>query len=550
MKKLIFAALAVSFPAAGYCGGSSFGEIVTVAPSVRANAMGDAYTAADGDTFGFFYNPAQTAPKSVAAAYQRGYSDNDGTGIFAASLPGVLPAGLNLGLGFAYYNSGSLEMYTDGGSPVTFSAENDWLMQANVSRQVAENISVGATAKLAHLSLFDAASGSALLWDAGVLAKYPFANIGFALQNFGQRLKLGDVEETFPSSWRAGAYRGFDLAGNAVNIGLDYAKYRNETPYVRLGGEFVCKKIIAFRLGYEFKNTLATANTLLYGIGLTLRSWNFDYALVPFQTLGATHRLSLTYKFETADRKAEPAPAAEVKVMPAAPPAVSTVSVPVDADADGVPDSLDKCPGTPAGVVVDSSGCPVDTDKDGVPDYLDKCPGTSTGTVVDAAGCPVVSTAELQALDRLTLLAVPGSVTQDLVDAVRDAAGDPACPWEQVDKFCMKLAMEFDYDKAALKGNFSGQLSDIGEFMKANPGARIELLGCTDDHGTDDYNITLSGARAEAVMKHLVDVEGLEAGRLSAKGIGKGRPVADNQSEEGRQRNRRVIAVLSVEKAQ
>jgi OOP family OmpA-OmpF porin len=112
----------------------------------------------------------------------------------------------------------------------------------------------------------------------------------------------------------------------------------------------------------------------------------------------------------------------------------------------------------------------------------------------------------------------------------------------------MKLAMEFDYDKAELKGNFSTQLTDIGAFMKANPGARIDLLGCTDDHGTDDYNITLSGARAKAVMKHLVDVEGLAAGRMTAKGIGKGKPAADNQTEEGRQRNRRVIAVLTIAK--
>ena len=227
---------------------------------------------------------------------------------------------------------------------------------------------------------------------------------------------------------------------------------------------------------------------------------------------------------------------------------VNSSGCPVDTDKDGVPDYLDKCPNTSTAAVVDSSGCPVDTDQDGVPDYLDKCPGTSTGTVVDAVGCPVVSTAEVQAMDRLTLLAMPGSVTQDLVDAVRDAAGDPACPWEQVDKFCMKLAMEFDYDKAELKGNFSTQLTVIAAFMKANPGARIDLLGCTDDHGADDYNSTLSGARAKAVMKHLVDAEGLEAGRLTAKGIGKSRPVADNQTDEGRQRNRRVIAILTFEK--
>ncbi|BCS94911.1 hypothetical protein DSLASN_05430 [Desulfoluna limicola] len=65
---------------------------------------------------------------------------------------------------------------------------------------------------------------------------------------------------------------------------------------------------------------------------------------------------------------------------------------PVDTDDDGVADYLDQCPGTPVGTQVDDSGCqitPVDTDDDGVADYLDQCPGTPVGTQVDDSGCPV-----------------------------------------------------------------------------------------------------------------------------------------------------------------
>ncbi len=58
-----------------------------------------------------------------------------------------------------------------------------------------------------------------------------------------------------------------------------------------------------------------------------------------------------------------------------------------DADGDGVPDHLDTCPATPAGVAVDADGCPLDSDGDGVPDQLDICPGTPAGTAVDARGC-------------------------------------------------------------------------------------------------------------------------------------------------------------------
>jgi hypothetical protein len=74
---------------------------------------------------------------------------------------------------------------------------------------------------------------------------------------------------------------------------------------------------------------------------------------------------------------------------------------PADADGDGVEDSSDQCPGTPAGTQVDATGCPVvtpppppppaDADGDGVEDSSDQCPGTPAGTQVDATGCPVVT---------------------------------------------------------------------------------------------------------------------------------------------------------------
>ncbi len=62
--------------------------------------------------------------------------------------------------------------------------------------------------------------------------------------------------------------------------------------------------------------------------------------------------------------------------------------LPKDADGDGVVDANDKCPNTPAGTAVDASGCPQDSDGDGVADPSDKCPDTPAGTGVDATGCP------------------------------------------------------------------------------------------------------------------------------------------------------------------
>ena len=77
---------------------------------------------------------------------------------------------------------------------------------------------------------------------------------------------------------------------------------------------------------------------------------------------------------------------------------VDAKGCPVDSDHDGVPDGIDQCPGTPAGVAVDARGCPNDADGDGVPDYLDKCPGTPAGTPVDSTGCPVVKPSQPNAV--------------------------------------------------------------------------------------------------------------------------------------------------------
>ncbi len=67
---------------------------------------------------------------------------------------------------------------------------------------------------------------------------------------------------------------------------------------------------------------------------------------------------------------------------------VSKDGCPLDSDGDGVPDYLDSCPNTPLNVAVDSNGCPFDSDGDGIPDYLDNCKNTPKGIKVDKDGCP------------------------------------------------------------------------------------------------------------------------------------------------------------------
>ncbi len=174
-------------------------------------------------------------------------------------------------------------------------------------------------------------------------------------------------------------------------------------------------------------------------------------------------------------------------------------SAPGDADGDGVTDDLDKCPNTPAGCAVDKDGCPVDTDGDGVADCFDKCPNTPKGVVVDKNGCP-------------------------------PAAEQGAIIFRNI---------QFDLGKATLKEESYPILDEVTDYMKTNAGVKMEVQGHTCNLGSKAVNDRLSDQRANAVRSYLVE-QGVAGDRLTAKGYGFSQPVAPNDSEANRAKNRRV----------
>ena len=173
-----------------------------------------------------------------------------------------------------------------------------------------------------------------------------------------------------------------------------------------------------------------------------------------------------------------------------------------DSDGDGVIDSKDQCPDTPAGVEVDATGCALDSDGDGVPNYKDECPNTRANLVVDDKGCPV------------------GEARMD-------------------------LNVEFKTNKAEIMPRHTDELDRAGEFLQKYPNARMRIEGHTDNVGAADYNQQLSERRAASVKAYLVEEFNIDPDRLQAKGFGESRPIATNETAAGRQKNRRVIGVFS-----
>lgn len=191
-------------------------------------------------------------------------------------------------------------------------------------------------------------------------------------------------------------------------------------------------------------------------------------------------------------------PAAAATAAPVAAPVAAAVPAPVDGDddRDGVPNSKDKCPTTPAGQKVNADGCELDSDGDGIVDSKDACPNVFAKT---ANGCPAVAPLTLNGVN-------------------------------------------FDNDSATLRPDASATLDQAAESLKAWGDVKVEVAGHTDSRSSDDYNMSLSQNRANAVRDYLVG-KGIAADRLTAKGYGESQPVADNATEEGRFQNRRVDLV-------
>jgi outer membrane protein OmpA-like peptidoglycan-associated protein len=216
----------------------------------------------------------------------------------------------------------------------------------------------------------------------------------------------------------------------------------------------------------------------------------------------------------------------------------------VDTDHDGIPDDIDLCPTEPEDKLEPdpSDGCPkaADRDNDGIPDAQDKCPDSPEDKdgIQDFDGCPE---------DDFDKDGVP-----DMTDACPREPGQPSkdpkingCP-----QFIKRVVgtteiqilkqIQFDTGKATIKANSFEILDEIVKLLKVNTDIkRLSIEGHTDDRGAVDMNNRLSQERSDSVLKYLTS-HGIEAGRLEAHGFGPSRPIDSNETDAGRQKNRRV----------
>lgn len=177
-----------------------------------------------------------------------------------------------------------------------------------------------------------------------------------------------------------------------------------------------------------------------------------------------------------------------------------------DSDNDGVFDPQDRCPTIPG--LIDGEGCP-DSDGDGIIDPDDKCP--DTGGNVDIYGCPELTEKELAVLD-----------------------------------FASRNIFFVANSEKILERSFE-VLDQVLDIMKRFKNYNLRLDGYTDDRGNEVVNQQLSERRAELCYEYLV-INGIRPSRITYQGYGETNPIADNNTPEGRAKNRRVEFYLIKQK--
>lgn len=105
--------------------------------------------------------------------------------------------------------------------------------------------------------------------------------------------------------------------------------------------------------------------------------------------------------------------------------------------------------------------------------------------------------------------------------------------------------IQFDFDKDTLRAESTPTLEEIAKLLKSRPNLKLSIIGHTDGKGTAAYNLELSRRRAARVVEALTRNHGIALDRLTAVGMGADAPIADNASEAGRARNRRVELAAS-----
>ncbi|OGR97305.1 MAG: hypothetical protein A2016_00200 [Elusimicrobia bacterium GWF2_62_30] len=447
--------------AGGGAGTSAF-QFLQLGAGARPAAMGDVFAGVSGDVNSIYWNPAGLAAierRELAMTHALWLEDITYTNI-ACGLP--LRNGA-VGVAFNVLNSGNIPEADNTGQRLGENYDMSDVMAVASYARTLGNLALGANLKYIT-SRIEEETAHAYAADIGALySGFRLAgrklDVGLSVQNAGTKARY--VEEEYPLPVTARAGWALELAkGLLVASDLNYTEKDLD---LRAGAEYthaLGTVILAARAGYrgDTVKELGALSGLTAGMGVKWSAYQLDYAWNSFTDLGITHRISLGIKF--GDR---------------------------DTDADGVAETLDKCPGTSSGMAVNAAGCPQDTDNDGVADYLDKCRGTSAGTAVDVEGCP--RDADADGVNDVSdkCLNTSAGTAVDAVGCPLDADADGV---NDVSDKCLNTSAGTAVDAAGCPqdADADGVNDASDKCLNTSAGTAVDAAGCPQDADADGVN--------------------------------------------------------------
>lgn len=238
-----------------------------------------------------------------------------------------------------------------------------------------------------------------------------------------------------------------------------------------------------------------------WGDGTDAKIWHNSYG-----ECWQTGTMTKDQAIPACDPNAKPAaPAPKAAAAPAKAAPASSAADDAAAKAKAAADAAAAAAAAAAAKAAEEAAAARDDDGDGVPNGKDKCPNTPKGAKVDQDGCPI----------------------------------------KLKEKVTISINVKFPTGSSKIDAAGDSEVKKLADFMTQYPNTSVEVGGHTDNVGNAATNTKLSQARADAVRKDLIEKFGIDGKRVTAKGYGPSKPIADNKTKAGRDANRRVEGVVS-----
>lgn len=477
--------------------GNNAAPILRINPHARQVAMGEAFTALANDYNLLRYNVGGLGILrniKLSANFHNWIEDTQ-QGDLEVALPfryGVLGAGLT------YFNEGDLTELNENFQPTGNIIEsNDLMLTFGYGAFIelfGQTLAFGAGTKIIRQDLANVtATGIGL--DVGAVFAMKHISFGATVQNLTlSKMKFLDSEEPLPESLRGGIAFRVPLGQHFKwNIAGDAAKIRGEDGFRYYAGtELIVSSVFSLRGGYKFHDTEASRWGAGFGVTVPMTwlarsSTDIDYAFSPIDEFDSfVHRFSFTFTFGVAQ---DVLPLNRTEEM-------TRYQQELEDELRAARKARER---------------------------------------MDAA----VRDAEARTRQLEEEMATRLERIQQI--ALTSAGKIEVIPDEDSTRILVSLRINFAFDSAVIRTGEFETMRKVSEILNTYPESKLLISGHTDSIGTKKYNIHLSQRRMESVMTYLITNGRIEQNRfLWPVAYGEMRPIADNGSESGRARNRRV----------